>query len=398
MSTAPASPSARLLWLDALRVLAGVSIICMHASAAPDGSPFSDATPAGRALPVLLQTLFYMARTELFLVISLFLLAMSLHRRPRGYGAVIAEQAQRLLVPFVFWVAVYVCVNLALGYHLGWGHYLLRALTSQAEIWIGYLLLGDVKQHMHFLPTLFALVLAFPLYRMAVARPALGLVLIPLLILKRQLNMAVWGGIEDPVATQYLLRAIRIATYTGYGLVGAAFYGIFLRVGAGGEGGSWDRARSARLQRAVLTSLGLLALACLWIKFGQAMAVIQSGTWSRNYPNADSAHLLMPVALFGLVMLAPLRWPGWIGRLAPYSFGIFLVHPMLLDLFRLIAEGRIMTPSLYVLTNIGFAVAGSYALALALSRVPALSWTIGLGPLPWARRRAGTRPLAAPSA
>ncbi|RVV97824.1 hypothetical protein EKE94_10085 [Mesobaculum littorinae] len=396
---AAAPVSSRSLWLDALRVTAGISIICMHAANAPDGSPFADATPAARAAPVLIRTVFYLARTELFLIISLFLLAMSLHRRPRPYATTLAEQAQRLLVPFLFWVAVYVVFNLAVGYRLGWGHYLLRDLTTMVEPWVGYLVLGDVKQHMHFLPTLFALVAFYPLYRVAVRWPALALALVPLLILRQDLSHMVWNQIFDPELRQYALRLVRILTYTGYGLVAAALYGVYLRIGAGGQSGSLTGARRRRLHRGLLGSFAMLGIVCLYLKLAQAAATIEAGSWQSNYPFAGYANLLMPVALFGLAMLTPVPWPRWIGRLAPYSFGIFLVHPIALDLFRLMFETRIDTPTLYVLANMGFAVTLSYALALGLARMPALRWTIGLGPAPrpWARARAQP-PVATPTA
>ena len=382
MTQATTPSSGRSLWLDALRVTAGISIICMHAANAPDGSPFADADPAARAAPVLIRTVFYLARTELFVVIALFLLAMPLDRRPRGYGETLVEQARRLLVPFLFWVAVYVVFNLAIGYQLGWGHYLWRDLTTMVEPWIGYLVLGDVKQHMHFLPTLFALVLFYPLYRVAVRWPALALLLIPLLILRGHLSSAVWNEIYDPELRQYALRAVRIATYTGYGFVAAALYGLYKRIGAGGQGGSLQGAARTWLYRGTLAGLGVMAAICLYLKLAQAFATIDAGSWQSNYPYAGYANLVMPVVLFGLAMLAPVSWPRWIGRLASYSFGIFLVHPIALDVFRLMFETRIEVPTFYVLANIGFAVAFSYAMALTIARVPALRWTIGMGPVP----------------
>ncbi|WP_116087404.1 acyltransferase [Tropicimonas sp. IMCC34011] len=381
----------RSLWLDALRVTAGISIICMHAANAPDGSPFADATPDARTVPVLIRTLFYMARTELFLVISLFLLSMSLHRRPRSYPTTIREQAERLLVPFLFWVAVYVAFNLAIGYQLGWGHYLWRDLTTMVEPWVGYLVLGDVKQHMHFLPTLFVLVLCYPLYRIGVRWPAVALILVPLLIAKRHLNLEVWSEVGDPVMRQYLLRAIRCVTYTGYGFAAAGLYGIYLRIGAGGQGGTHDGMRRTLLHRGLLIALVLIAAACIHLKLAQAFATIEAGSWQGNYPYAGYANLAMPVALFGLAMLAPVPWPRWIGRLAPYSFGIFLVHPIALDLFRLAFEHRIASPTVYVLANMSFAVAVSYAMTLGIARIPWLRWTIGLGKFPWPSVMPGRR-------
>src|SRR5688572_21740190 len=94
--------ASRFTWLDTLRLLAGICIVAVHSTSDPNGEPFP-AYPVGeRIAPILFRSIVYCARTELFLIISLFLLMMALDRRPRRYGAVVREQSHRLLVPFVF--------------------------------------------------------------------------------------------------------------------------------------------------------------------------------------------------------------------------------------------------------------------------------------------------------
>ena len=66
--------STRQTWIDALRLTAGLSMVGLHATADATGQPFPDAELAERVAPMLLRAVLYTARTELFLIISLFLL------------------------------------------------------------------------------------------------------------------------------------------------------------------------------------------------------------------------------------------------------------------------------------------------------------------------------------
>ena len=215
----------RMAWLDALRLTAGVSVICMHASFDWNGQPFSHASVSERIIPVTLNTIFYLARTELFLIISLFLLVMSLDRRPRSYRHTLGEQWQRLMIPYFAWMMIYVVFNMFKAWQLGYLQYLWHDMTTVADTWIRWFVLGSIRPQMHFLPTLFALVLFFPLYQHAVKNPLFGLVIVPCLYLKREFNIWIYENIDE-FYVDYWLRISRILSYTGYGFVGAAFYGI----------------------------------------------------------------------------------------------------------------------------------------------------------------------------
>ena len=87
-------------------------MVGLHSTADPNGAPWVDYEPAARILPLAVRAVIYIARTELFIVISLFLLLMSLDSRERGYVATIREQARRLLVPFLFWCMFFAFYNL----------------------------------------------------------------------------------------------------------------------------------------------------------------------------------------------------------------------------------------------------------------------------------------------
>ncbi len=87
-----------------------------------------------------------------------------------------------------------------------------------------------------------------------------------------------------------------------------------------------------------------------------------------------------------------LQWsPKW-SNLARYSFGVYLVHPMVIDVFdvALFKSGLsgAMEPWAIVMLRVPFALPLSFLVAVGLSKVKPLAWTIGLGPTPWEARKA----------
>ena len=97
----------RQIWIDAVRITAGISIVVLHATADPTGQPWVAYSQSERVGPMLLRAVVYTARTELFLIIALFLLLLAHEKTPRTYRQTLAEQSRRLLVPFAFWTLFY---------------------------------------------------------------------------------------------------------------------------------------------------------------------------------------------------------------------------------------------------------------------------------------------------
>ncbi len=110
----------REVWIDGLRLLAGLSMVGLHASADAYGQPFPNASAEARVLPMLLRAVLYIARTELFLLISVFLLLMAVQARPRRYSETLRQLMGRLLPSFLFWTVFYLFYSLlkaqAFGY------------------------------------------------------------------------------------------------------------------------------------------------------------------------------------------------------------------------------------------------------------------------------------------
>ncbi|MEM1236787.1 MAG: acyltransferase [Pseudomonadota bacterium] len=362
--------SQRLAWLDALRLIAGVSMVGLHATADAAGQPFADWPVEDRYGPLLIRAVIYTARTELFLIISLFLLLMALDRRPRGYGATIKEQMRRLLVPFAFWTVFYAFYSLIKASQFGYAD-VLWARLGQPMVWVDYFVLGSSKYHMHFLPTLFGLVLFYPFFRLAKTHVWLGAGVLACLLIKRELDVFLWANFMGEPGFDYILRAVKVLTYCGYGFVAAAMLGI------------WERWGKARDLSPWIAPLGLLAAMLFLIKLAGAWKTAQTGIWQHSYTAGYWADFLFPAVLFaGCLVLAHRAWPPVISRLAKYSFGIYLCHPICLDLIEIGIAGRALDPTAQVLVKIGLAVPATTLLVMGLERLRPLAWTVGLGPLP----------------
>lgn len=359
----------RLVWLDSLRLMAGVSMVGLHCTADPMGQPWAEYPPSDRIAPLLLRAVLYTARTELFLIISLFLLLMALERRPRSYGATLREQSRRLLVPFLFWTLFYAGYGLIKADAFGYLGAALRDLESP-QVWISYLLLGRVKYHMHFLPTLFGLVLLYPLFRLAVRYPALGAAVLIGLIVRRELDGFVYATFWGSEALPYLVRAIKITTYAGYGMVAGAALGL------------WQRLEGPARQQwcAPVLYLGGLLFA---LKLVATWKTVESGAWPFDYTPGYWADFLMPVVLFATALsLGHRHWPEILARLAPYSFGLYLCHPIFLDLCEIWLRDVDWSPIAQIGVKISLTLLATSLLVWALAQMRLAAWTIGLGPFP----------------
>ncbi|TCL01140.1 surface polysaccharide O-acyltransferase-like enzyme [Shimia isoporae] len=364
-----ATTSERHIWIDALRLFAGLSMVGLHATADAAGQPYPDAAPSDRIAPLLLRSIFYVARTELFLMISILLLLMSLHRVPRTYRQVIKFQVGRLLAPFLFWTVFYAPYGLMKAGQFGYGSAEIDRI-SDLGVWAKFLLLGDVKYHMHFIPTLLGLIVFFPLYRMSEKQPLWGLAVVPCLLLKHLLEGAIYSQFWHSDALPYLIRILKVTTYIGYGMAAGAVLGI------------WNMSA-----RGLPKSLFFFVLACgvflFAFKLISTAKVIQSGTWEYTYVPGYWADLLMPVVLLiGAMCLADKLWPEWISRAAKYSFGIYLCHPIFLDLAEIALQTVEASPMLQVIFELAWVVPTTALFVFCISRIPVLAWTIGLGPLP----------------
>ena len=360
----------RMVWVDTLRIIAGISMVGLHASSDINGQPFPDSSTWERTWPVLFRSVMYLARTELFIIISLFLLFMSISNRPRGYGSIIFDQSKKLLRPFLFWVIFYAFYRLIKASYFGYEDAILAQLSSPVD-WLGYILLGDVQYHMHFLPTLFGLLIFYPVCLSAIEKPWIGIIVILCLFAKREVDIWLWAHAADIPAQEYLVRVIKILTYIGYGYVAAAAFGIYKRMDNGI--GTFEYFKSILFVGIILYSLKLV----------YSFRVIEHGNWQFNYVPGYWADFLMPVVLFFVFMSSrTIAKYDWLSHAAPYSFGVYLVHPIFLDIAEIALWNTTLSPMAYILLKVIWAIFMSCGFIMILKKSKLLGWIVGIRPFP----------------
>jgi surface polysaccharide O-acyltransferase-like enzyme len=224
---------------------------------------------------------------------------------------------------------------------------------------------------MHFLPTLFCLVLFFPLYRKAADALWTALVIIVCLLAKREADSWFWANGQHLAGFDYIVRALKVLAYVGYGYVAAALYGIWRSGKLRNYAGSW------------LSVIAAALLSLYIIKLVYSARVVTSGNWQYGYTPAYWADFLTPVLLFALFMMcAHRKWPAFWSELAPYSFGLYLCHPMFMDLIEILIVDMSISPSGQVAAKFLGSLLCASTLVWVLSRTSWLAWTIGLGELP----------------
>lgn len=369
------SSKPRLVWFDANRVFAAIGVVMIHATTDFGGQPFADADPGERLLPVFLRSMGEFSGSEMFFLFSLFLMAMRVDKKMPEYGTAIGQQAKRLLVPFAFWVVFYAFFRLIKADAFNYAPYIWDQLGS-FQSWLGYFILGKSQYHMHFLPTLFALFLFYPVMRLATRYPILGLTVVLTLGVMNNTQGFLWTLDLDPALRDYFMRALKILGYVGYGFVAFAIYGLW--------NDGIPRGETRLIRRG-----GFLFAATAYVAtipfYGDA---IGSGEWGGRSGWVFFGHFLMPIFIFFIFIGGQfLQWsPRW-SLLARYSFGVYLVHPLVIDVFDVVlfktGMSAGMAPWAIVVLRIAFALPTSFLVALALSRIKLLAWTIGTGPTPW---------------
>lgn len=370
----------RLVWFDANRVFAAMGVVLIHSSTDFAGQPFAKVDASERLIPVILRSLGEFSGSEMFFLFSLFLMAMRVDKKMPSYSSAIGMQAKRLLVPFVFWVIFYAFFRLLKADAFNYVPYMWDQITD-IHSWFGYVFLGKVQYHMHFLPTLFALFLFYPLMRGATRYPILGLALFITLGIMNNTQGYIWGlGLEAELR-DYILRAIKVLGYVGYGLAAFALYGLWKD--------GIPRGESRLLRRGGFYFAALAYVATIPF-FGYA---VQNGAWGVRSGWDFYGHFLMPICIFLIFLGGQYRdWsPRW-SHYAKYSFGVYLVHPAVIDLFdiALFKSGTsgMLSPTALVLLRFAVALPASFFVSVALSKIGLLAWTIGLGPTPWETRKA----------
>lgn len=379
----------RMNWLDAARLAAAFGIIGVHSTSDRMGKAFIDYDVQDRIFPVLMRTVSELANSEFFFFLALFLLAFKLERRPMSYAATMHQQAQRLLIPFAFWTIFYAFFVLFKANAFGYLDPMVERVMSPS-IWVDYFLLGSSQYHMHFIPTIFLILLFHPIFKLALKQPLLGLILIPLLAFNLSMSTWIWSNLTDRTTIDYLARASKVLSYLGYGFAAYAILGL------------WQRKFDAKLSKQILYfSLVIIAIMFL-VKLTYAANSIQSGVYAPRIGMIYFSHTILPIFII-LAFLGSqhFAWPEKMSNWSKYTFGTYLMHPIVIDLIDIGMKGHQLLPYQYVLFKYTITLSITFSLAILVSRIPFVAWTIGLGPLPfskaWKNKEHNKKPVALPA-
>ncbi|RQS72017.1 acyltransferase [Burkholderia sp. Bp8963] len=367
------SGSARMHWLDACRVFAALGVVLIHISASPDGQLFPDALASERVGPAIVRITGELSGSELFFLFSMFLIAFKIDRRHVSYLDLIREQAKRLLIPFVAWTVFYAFFRLFKAESFGYQAAIMEQIV-QWQSWIGYLLLGSAQYHLHYLPTMFFLVLLYPALQAAIRYPVVGLSIIGTLQVMDYVQCWLWGHVTDPLYRDYLVRMVKIICYSGYGFAGFAVFGI------------WKRKLSLDESKLLLwLSLLLLAVAYM-AKLVYAADAVAAAQWPVRTGAGFYAHFLSPVLMLTVFLGSQhQKWSPLYTSIAKYTFGIYLIHPIFIDCFDLLqhAMGWSTAPIVAVILKLIMVAPLAFATTYLLAKFRQTAWLVGLGPVPF---------------
>ncbi len=373
------APVSGHLWqVDVLRLLTFTAVIAVHSLA------FTE-QPANRAAAAAMMLLQF--GREIFFAISAFVLVYSAGRR-LAVGRFWRRRYLYVAVPYVAWTLIYEAYN-----HWGPNH----AHWSLAVF--GHdLLYGGAMYHLYFLVVTMQLYLVFPALLAFVRRTAhvAGRVLIVAGAANGAwLAATQWVPAPAGPAGWLWIHAYEILpTYSVYVLAGCYAAVHLPRLQEWVE----DRGRAV-FWGSVLCTLGALA----------AYAVQLGWMQPRNAANVlQPATLLSCAAALGFLYLLGSRWAAGPRRrqhtvavLSDASFGVYLAHPLVLQVLLdhgLGNNGQRLAPAAATVLGLAAAIAGGLVITLAARRTP-LSLPLTGRPrqraaVPVGTAATATRPLA----
>lgn len=370
------SGGSRLIWLDANRFYAACGVIMIHSSTDTNGGPYTGYPVVEQIGPALLRSIATISSSEIFLLFSLFLLAMKIERRDPGYVEILKIQVQRLIAPLIVWSLFYAFFKLLKASEFGYAPAIWAQLSDPMS-WVGYLFLGDAQYQLHFLPTMFGLVLIYPAMRAATKYPLLMLGAVPLLYAMDWCQAWLWGNVSDPLLRDYFVRFFKILGYTSYGLVAFGLYGI------------WNRGLEKRDCQTLFYYLLALGSIIYATKVLYTLSSVYAGRWVDTQGGALLGFLAMPIIVFTMFLLMQYRdWSPRYSFLAKFTYGVYLIHPVFIDLFDIFTRGYSAdwSPLYIVIAKYLFVLPMAFTTVYLISKSRYTAWTVGIGPIPLLHR------------
>ena len=327
---------------DALKVLASMAVVVVHASAAVA----MQVEPHRLAwwFSNVLNGVGHFGSALFVMVGGALLLGRPWETNPAGF---MAGRLRRLLPALVFWTVFY----------FAWRAWLWEDLTLRTVV--RDTVLGIPFYHLWFIYMMVALYMLMPGVRLIVRSPS-----------DRRAQVAFVAACAVMTCAHSIAQALFGTGFTGFlGLV--PYYLVYL---AGGYLLHRDRpAVAASVLLGVATAATVaMAIGVAWLhpRFGQA-------TFALMVSHRSPLVMLITFCVFlALVQRTP---PAWLNRftrrLSPVTLGIYLMHPLWLDLFNRFDLGLKEEGAAWVF-NALVAYALSAATALLWSRIPGLRRTV----------------------
>lgn len=340
-------------------------MLLLHCSTDQFGKLWNSVSYSDKFDALFLRTLFYIPRTEVFVLISMALLAMAVEKGGTTTWKV-QSKVKAIFPVFLSWSLFYTAFSFLKAWQGGYSASFWEE-THSIGYWLEAALLGHAKYHLHFLPALMALLLVAPIFlrRQSYLFFPIGIALVVLRYFVDQwLYIRFWGW----EGLAYLVALSRFVSYIGYTLLAAGMVGIVRKCDK--EGRVW-----------VASSAATILALCVCIKFlsvdGSPIAMFRTESFPRFV-----ADYLSPVCLSAIALsVPPMSWtlPKPMIRSA---FGIYLSHPIVIDLVEVSGLTDGMLPVQELATKATMAIIGTFGLCLWLQNRPSLSWVIGLGQFP----------------
>jgi peptidoglycan/LPS O-acetylase OafA/YrhL len=361
---APTAPTrgGHLWQVDVVRLLTFAAVIGVHVIAYTEQP---DNRLAGAAM-MLLQY-----GREVFFALTGFVLVYSTMGRPLRLKSFWRRRIMFVAVPYLVWTCIYYFYFVAGPAHM-------RATVTG---FVGDLMYGQAEYHLYFLLVTIQLYLAFPLISRFVARTAHRAVLV--LIAVSVVNiawLAVLAYVDAPPTWPGWL------WFHSYELLPS--YSMYVLAGC------YAAVHLDRIQQAVMTrSRQLLALAGLCAAAAIGFYALQLPFMSPRLANQvlQPAMTFSCVAAVIVVYIIGARWAAGRRRhqraievLSDASFGVYLAHPLVLQLLTDYAgfgnTGQARPPVVATILGYLITAAGATAISLVARRTPL---SLALAGRPW---------------
>jgi hypothetical protein len=325
----------RYIGADWLRSLTLLSIILFHVvwQDAQFAKAASLATTEWFDVFLVVSTIF---DNRSLVVLSFFLLFAA--GGAATYNLTIMRRAKRLLVPYLAWTSIYPWLDLALSAVSG-RYQTHIARISSFDFWLSGFFLGTVKEHLHFLPTLFGLTLIFPLFKMTCPIIVAIALIVAASVVRAVGESFIVGDIlapAVPIPDLVFLSGMRVIEYLPLGVFAFAL----ARATNNAHSGRW------RIATAALCAIVAVSIA---MKPTYLIGTSAGATARMPWLIAQAALGTVVMCLAArLILLVPSDRASSVandfGRFVEErGLAIFLMHPFFVDLFNVI----IGTPEAY---------------------------------------------------